>query len=79
MWRVVFGPYLLGKLGYVLISRLLFGKKGLVFQPNSEYLCVAQDLIELVSPDFEVCGARKAKTAARMRATHACLMPPTDF
>jgi hypothetical protein len=44
----------------------------------SEYIYIQRDLCELLSPDYEVCGARKLATAARMSSSYKCLAIPIN-
>jgi hypothetical protein len=42
----------------------------------SEFVSVSKDVALLASPDFEVSAQRKLQTAARMRSSYQCLVPP---
>lgn len=44
---------------------------------NTEYRNLHRDLLELSAPFYEINGARKLATAARMRASYQCLAPPS--
>ena len=44
---------------------------------STEYRNLHRDLLELSAPFYEINGARKLATAARMRASYQCLAPPS--
>ena len=46
------------------------------FMENSEFSSLVKDVVQLLSPDFEVSGAQKIATAARMRVSYQCLVSP---
>ena len=43
---------------------------------ENEFVGLERDILDLSSPDFEIGGRRKISTAARMRASYACLKAP---
>jgi hypothetical protein len=44
----------------------------------SEYASMCADVDILLAPDFLHCGCQKLATAARMRVSYACFVPPVQ-